>query len=197
MADRIRQEAGERAARRRGRGGNGKAQGGGCRFRHGCLADQKDGAAQLLRPAMQTAGRRKVEAGGIAADFQDHGAEILLPCRFLGDPQRIGNMLRAGAQKAAGGKTEQPFKAGGVWKTRFAEEIRKAYPADDAFSPAPAVGSPQQGEEAKGKTCRSSRVPRLKAVNFGERGARDPAPKRAIEFWDSGVKKGAAPLADR
>lgn len=145
MADRIRQEAGERAARRRGRGGNGKAQGGGCRFRHGCLADQKDGAAQLLRPAMQTAGRRKVEAGGIAADFQDHGAEILLPCRFLGDPQRIGNMLRAGAQKAAGGKTEQPFKAGGVWKTRFAEEIRNAYPADSSWGLVWMRSSSEQG----------------------------------------------------
>src|SRR5690606_30047721 len=106
-------------------------------------------------------------------------------------------MCRTDEQKTAGGKTEQLFKAGSVWESCLTKDICKAYPADEELLPAPTIGLPQQGEEAEGKACRRPRIARLKAVNFGQSGARHPARERAIKFWHTSAEKGAAAFADR
>jgi hypothetical protein len=49
---------------------------------------------------MQPARRRQIEVSGVAARFQKHGREAIEKRRLLGDPKRIGKLVRLRDEQA-------------------------------------------------------------------------------------------------
>lgn len=115
---------------------------------------------------MQAPRRGQIEQLRVTAHFQEHRREFAQPCRFLGNPQGIGELAYIRNEKVArrqAGKTE---KARRIRETRFRKSRADAYPQNGPSD----MPSPGQSGHAQCETRGRAGVAGIRSVNFRQGG---------------------------
>lgn len=132
-----------------------------------------------LRPPVQPARRGEVELVRIAAHFQEDRGEPAQSGGFLRDPQGVGELLHIRNEQVARRQPAESEKPRRIGKTRLAEGFARADPQYGGGAPCMTfAGKPgQRQRKAGGGAC----VAGVGAVDFGQRGLRQPAAECRVE----------------
>lgn len=173
---------------RSGRGGtHDEPEGCRSRFGLGCLAQQKQRASGIAGAAVQPARRRQVETSGAAAGFEDDSAESIQCGGLLGDPERVGQLVRLGDQKAGGIDAVKETQAWRIGIAGFVEALCRAGPENVRGWLVHRQASERQ-REGGGR----ARVAHAGRMDLDKAGTRKAAAQGGVETFGAGDQKAAA-----
>ena len=143
--------------------------------------------AGIAGATMKPARRRQIEMGGDAAGLQEHGREPVERGGLLGDPQRIGQLLRLCDQEAGGVDAVEKTDTRRIGQTRLAEAFGHADPQKRGL--ARFEDKPDEGQREAGG---GARVAGLRGMDFGQPRRRQTATQHRVETPGAGDEQVAA-----